>query len=160
RAPTPTAAAEYVVNQYNQSRDKVRQHTNTLYLKAYHKLSLAAKQFNTLYAQFTPFNPKYLIENSFLKLDDLSQKLKKCLFFFSEKQETLVRLNKRFIHLITYPKTELMQVRLNHLSQRLEHCHPKNILKRGFAYIESQDSGAIIATQKKLLKTPSFKVTL
>lgn len=160
RAPTPTAAAEYVINQYNQSRDRVKQNASTLYLRAYHKLSLAIKQFNTLYAQFTPFNPKYSIENSFLKLDDLSQKLKMCLFFLKDKHESLVRLNKRFICLMAYPKTELMQVRLNHLFERLEHCHPHNILKRGFAYIETPDGCAIIATQKELLETSLFKVTL
>lgn len=160
RAPTPTAAAEYVINQYNQSRDRVKQNASTLYLRAYHKLSLAIKQFNALYAQFAPFNPKYSIENSFLKLDDLSQKLKMCLFFLKDKQETLLRLNKRFTHLMAYPKTELMQVRLNHLFERLEHCHPKNILKRGFAYIETPDGRAIIATQKELFKTSFFKVTL
>ncbi len=172
RAETPTAAAEWIANEYLDWIEKVslwqyklNQCFQTIFRKSSHRLGLQREKFMR-------FSPTYILGNRSIQLDELALKLKHIFrdhyiekkqvyyqlkanilsfpfkehIFIAEKSYEALRfqLNRNFQRLI-----KTTHEKLNGLMYRLHNLSLKQSLKRGFVLV-SDENGKYVSDLSKL----------
>lgn len=173
RAETPSAAAELISSASLVCADQVSAHRQRLRELFSNALAERKAALNLMREQFRYFSPESRIENAYLRLDDLSNRLKaKAHGSLAEFARQLNRLETAFSRLRPdlalglhmqrldsvavrfrriYQQSVIEKARtLSAVSSRLEVLHPKSTLKRGYAILTDEKSRLI--TSKNVLK--------
>jgi exodeoxyribonuclease VII large subunit len=182
RAPTPSAAAEMVI----ESEETLLQTLTSLNTRLLSRISLILeKERNKLYQLFestAAFVPLNLIRKSEQQMDDLEFRLRESLRYrFQSKRETLLRQDNtlRRINLLSYLQNRKKEFELRRhqfmagmaqsikrqeytldiLNNRLHDLNPQRLLEKGYAICRSR-SGKVIKSAAEVRMEENVNITL
>ena len=174
RAETPTAAAELISSNFLECSHRFEFASNTLVESVDNSVERMMNRLELLFSRLSAFTPERVIEQQWLKLDDLSNRfqssLREC---FYRSRQNLSDVESRLLMASPENKVQLAQLRLQQLSRRyhrlgqtvlepslckiqdlekrLQSASLENILARGFALVK--DRHGRLVTRKKDLHT-------
>lgn len=138
RAPTPSVAAEIVagkkedfINNINALRQRI---TNALLSK----IDLARHKLKALQERYAFKQPRFLIQQNFQRIDELTKSLAQSLNHFLETE----------------------QLKLSNLSEKLNALNPTSILARGYSITTKVSDGRIIKDGKEVKDKDLIKTKL
>ena len=175
RAATPTAAAEFIVQNLVTLREELRESFSRMTLWAERAYSWAAGEMENLSRQLAILSPQKRVEDFYLRLDDISQllerimqnKLGNCV---NETQHLKERfLAQRLPERLANANAELQESKrrvfdsfqkglttsradLDYLKRSLELLYPKTSLKRGYSITIDASSKSVVRDKAELSK--------
>ncbi len=183
RAPTPSAAAELVVQEQQAIADTVQQYKKRLYRSLKHRLEQARYRLNQAGGSNALQRPEELLRQRQQEADDLRMRLEDALqdqaihqrhrleklhrslellspvIQLHRAQERLQALQQR---LLQNRNTGVIQSRsrLNPLAAKLNALSPIAILDRGYALAFKEPEGALLRSAEELKKNDTVRVRL
>ncbi len=136
RAPTPTAAAELVIGRYDDLIGSIAALKSMLNLSLTNYVESRRRRLDALRDSKALYSPMVYIEKLRMELDHI--------------KEQLIASGKAM--------TDEQRYRLRGIIESIEHLGPMNVLKRGYAYIESD--GAALSSIDKITKGDSIDIVL
>ena len=158
RAPTPSAAAEYI----SPDKDELRQELNAHYKTLASQIALALKQklqyTKLLEAKLAKSHPKHQLQNRSQQIDEISRRLLPAIknYLYVHRQQlqhdydlllnntpvkhieqnaNKLKLHHTVLHSTLLAKLELEQRNLKYLASKLTTLGPITTLKRGYAIV-------------------------
>ena len=173
RAETPSAAAEVISSGFIECRDRLQAARERLTEKTRRQLDDARRSLELIGGRLDSVSPRNRIENAFLRLDDLSNRLHAgARAGLWEKKTLSAALRSRFeqtspAHRVTlaaqqcaalrarwqrHMATELpaRRDRIDHLGKRLRTLGPDSVLQRGFVLVRDEN-GVPIARREGIV---------
>lgn len=133
RAETPSAAAERITSHFVECGERVRRAADGLELSATQSLRQAAAEADHLRSRLRLLTPSARIEQGYLRLDDLANRLGAGLRHVTqERRGALTRLRGLLVQRSPEKRVEFESHRLLSLWKRLQGASPASVLNRGF----------------------------
>lgn len=151
RAETPSAAAELITSHFVDCSDRLAQAAEALVTLADGALQQAAAQLAHARSRLRLLTPAAQIEQGYLRLDDLSNRLGAALRHSTqERRRQLTAAANLLQQRSPAHRVALESQRLLSLWKRLQAASPKSVLNRGFAIV--RDEGGRPVTRRAVLK--------
>ena len=174
RAATPTAAAEFIVQNLLALREELKEGFSRMTLWAKRSYAWAVGEVENMNFQLSILSPQKKVEDFYLRLDDISQGLERIMQNTLSDRATEIRhlkeriLGQRLADRLTGANAELLDKKrrvfegfqnylnisrsgLDYLKRSLELLDPKNSLKRGYSITIDASSKNIIKSKSELV---------
>ncbi len=138
RAPTPSAAAEIVAGKKEDFINNISTLRQRLTNALLSKLDLAGHKLKALQERYAFKQPRFLIQQNFQRIDDLTKSLTQGLSHFLQRE----------------------RLRLSGLLEKLKALNPTSILARGYSITTKVSDGRIIKDAKELRNKDLIKTKL
>lgn len=150
RAETPSGAAELISSHYVATKERFEGAGRAMDDAIDSALARATERLDHARSRLRLLAPTALIEQNYLRLDDLGNRLRGALRSAVQAQrETLGAVRARLTAASPEKRVQLESHRLLALWKRLESASPASVLKRGYAIVRDE-SGRPIARAKGL----------
>jgi len=144
RAETPSAAAELISSQYLACRERLDRAGSTLTETAEAAVVRAGERLDHARSRLRLLSPAAAIEQNFLRLDDLGNRLGSALRSAVQVQRTALAGHRaRLAAASPEKRVQRDSHQLLALWKRLESASPASVLKRGFAIVRDADGRPI-----------------
>lgn len=152
RAETPSSAAEIITSHYLDTVERLEYAGEAMLNSAENRVERVQQQLELLGSRLLRVSPVNRIEQSFLRLDDLTNRLSSGLRNgISEGRHRLQDITMRLAQASPERRMELAGERLEQLSHRLRNASPDQILKRGFVLVKDAE-GRLVSRKAPLHK--------
>ena len=139
RAETPSAAAELITSHHVAANERVRQADEALAALAVAALRHARAEVDHARSRLRLLTPAAQIEQGFLRLDDLANRLTAGLRHSTQRRrERLGELRALLAQRSPERRVQLESHRLLGLWKRLQAASPDSVLKRGFVIMKDE----------------------
>lgn len=145
RAETPSAAAELITSHFVRATERVAQAGETLDSLVESALRDADNRLEHARARLRLLTPGAQIEQGFLRLDDLTNRLAAALRNSAqERRQQLAEVRAAFERVSPQRRVETESQRLLGLWKRLQAASPQSVLNRGFAIVRDESGRPIM----------------
>ena len=139
RAETPSGAAELISSQYLAASERLGSATRALTDSVETAVSRASDRLDHARSRLRLLAPTAVIEQNYLRLDDLGNRLRGALRSAVQTQrEALGAARARLAAVSPEKRVQLDSHRLLALWKRLESASPQSVLKRGYAIVRDE----------------------
>jgi exodeoxyribonuclease VII large subunit len=150
RAETPSGAAELISSHYIATTERLQGAARSLADAVETAVARGAERLDHARSRLRLLAPTAVIEQSYLRLDDLGNRLNSALrSAVQTRRESLGAARARFNAASPEKRVQLESHRLLALWKRLESASPASVLKRGYAIVRDE-SGKPVARAKGL----------
>ena len=150
RAPTPSAAAELVVQSSKELSQQIRKIKKQLIQNIVLQIKFFKERVKSLQNQLV--SPQKLLQDKAQRIDELSLSLSHSMKHILEKEKSsLNNLNLALSRSIKYI-LEKEKSGLNNLKQLLESLDPRQVMQRGFCIVSTQNGATINNVQQLKIK--------
>lgn len=145
RAETPSAAAELITSQFVGCSDRLRQARETLEALIDASVQRATAELDHARSRLRLLTPAAQIEQGFLRIDDLSNRLGAALrHTVQERRRELAEAAANLERLSPERRVEFESHRLLSLWKRLQAASPGSVLNRGFVIMRDADGTPVM----------------
>jgi exodeoxyribonuclease VII large subunit len=156
RAETPSAAAELITSQFLSCKDRVRQAQETLLALVEATLRNSSATLDHARSRLRLLSPAAQIEQGFLRLDDLANRLNSALRHSTQgRREQLQELRGLLAQRSPERRVQMESHRLLALWKRLQAASPASVLNRGFV-IMRDDAGNPVMRRATVARNQSM----
>lgn len=179
RAETPSAAAELITTRFQDYKDRLFQTVNSLENNVFNRIDRLDAHLELQKSHLEGLSPKQLIEQFYLRLDDLLNRLQAFikarvadgrnsvgglvarLYAISpESRFQLGALQYKSVKERYYRNVQIVldkpREKINQLSKRMNDISPEQTLKRGFVLVRNE-KGEIVSFKKGIVKGEKLK---
>ncbi len=152
RAPTPSAAAELIVPEYQDLVDEIKDCENNMGVRF--KLALQNSQ-NILHQQIArleKFRPEAILKEYAQRIDTAELKIQNAMSQILADYQYQIDAIEQDLHRIKDKEFTEIQTRFKFLEQRLQSVNPYNVLSRGYAMIKKTETDEVVSSVQKLKK--------
>ena len=140
RAETPSAAAERITSHFVACAERANRAGDSLVTLVDGAMRQAKAELDHARSRLRLLSPAAQIEQGFLRLDDLSNRLGSALRHSAQvRREQLTELRNRMAHRSPELRVQSESQRLLALWKRLQAASPKSVLNRGFVILRDAD---------------------
>lgn len=148
RCETPSAAAEVITHHQTMIKEKMRN-------AKMHLLSTMNLKLSKLENSLKKTNPHSILSLILKRFNDYQRRLRRC--EIHRRLNELTKIHDIYLHLdeMIEATKKALELKINKIGHRLDKNHevlnalnPKNVLNRGFSYVESDDKKIIASGQK------------
>lgn len=158
RAETPSAAAEYISSSFIQIRDDIEGTYQDISALVMQMIGAFKERLAAMVQLFNASSPKDKINNFAMALDEAESRLNSlALNGISQKKAELLELEGSLKAFSIDSKIDLFKHMVESAEKQLELLSVDSVLRRGFAFAQSQD-GKFIKRKKDAPKSESFKI--
>jgi exodeoxyribonuclease VII large subunit len=150
RAETPSGAAELISSNYISATERLQRAADTMADTSAAVIERAREKLDHARSRLRLLSPAAAIEQNFLRLDDLGNRLKSAMRSAVQlRRESLGTVRARLAVASPQKRVEAESQRLLGLWKRLESASPQSVLKRGYAIVRDS-AGKPVARAKGL----------
>ena len=174
RSATPTAAAEFIIQNLLTLREELKESFSRMTLWAKRSYAWAVDEVEDMSFQLSILSPQKRVEDFYLRLDDISQVMERVMKNTANERATEIRhlkeriLGQRPADRLASANAELLENKrricegfqnhlnvsrssLDYLKRSLQLLDPKNSLKRGYSITIDASSKGIIKSKSELI---------
>jgi exodeoxyribonuclease VII large subunit len=140
-APTPTAAAELAAPQQQDCLQQLEAIQNVLQRSMQRRLDQAAQRLDAITARLR--TPAQRLQSHAQRLHSLQQRLLQARIHFIQRRQSALQTWPQRLSLATQITLQNHHQKLSNLEQRLNSLNPRNVLARGFAWLQNSAGEAV-----------------
>ena len=150
RAETPSAAAELISSQFVACADRAAQADEAMAASLEGAMARAIERLDHARSRLRLLSPAAQIEQGFLRLDDLSNRLGAAMRAAAQaRRQQLAAAQVRLAHASPETRVQQESQRLLSLWKRLQEASPASVLNRGFAIVRDE-AGAPVTRRARV----------
>src|SRR5688572_24589773 len=139
RAETPSAAAELITSHFVGCAERVGHAADAMTALVHAQVQRATAELDHMRSRLRLLSPATQIEQGFLRLDDLTNRLQAALrHSFQGRRQSLADLRAEFVQHSPEKRVQSESHRLLSLWKRLQASSPRSVLNRGFVILRDE----------------------